>query len=221
MENFSTEEENISVKKPSLRLAFTTLLISNLFTIALAIYFGCDIINILWIYWFQSIIIGLICVVEILSLKKFSTEEITPPLEPNSVSTKIQVAVVFIFAFGMFHFIYALFLFNIFSLAQKGNIIQWEVILPGISIFFVHYFIQYILSKIKTQSNVVPNIGKVMIKPFYRIVPMHLIIILSVWIILAGVSPSNRTASIIILILFTSIKTLADVYTQYLIAKKA
>jgi hypothetical protein len=221
MANFSTEEENVSVKKPSLRLDFTTLVISNLVTILLAIYFGCDIINILWIYWFQSIIIGLICVVEILSLKKFSTEEITPPLEPNSVSTKIQVAVVFIFAFGMFHFIYALFLFNIFSISQKSNTIQWEVILAGISVFFLHYFIQFISSKAKTQNNVVPNIGKVMIKPFYRIVPMHIIIILSVWIILAGVSPSNKTASLVILILFTSLKTLADIYTQYLITKKS
>jgi hypothetical protein len=156
-----------------------------------------------------------------LSLKKFSTEEITPPLEPNSVSTKIQVAVVFIFAFGMFHFIYALFLFNIFSISQKSNTIQWEVILAGISVFFLHYFIQFISSKAKTQNNVVPNIGKVMIKPFYRIVPMHIIIILSVWIILAGVSPSNKTASLVILILFTSLKTLADIYTQYLITKKS
>ena len=191
-----------------------TLIISNIITIILATVYGCDIISVLWIYWLQNIIIGIIAVFDILKLKQFSTEGCKPSLPENKHSAKMQVVGLFIFVWGFFHFVYAIFLTAFFTLFIKIKIIEWKYILIGSAAFLLHHIIHYINFSKKENSDAVPNIGIMMFKPFYRILPMHLIIILSIWIFLLGNSSSGKTVNLIILILFLSLKTITDVFTQ-------
>jgi len=85
-------------------LSLWSLLFSNAITIFFATKEGWDISTILWIYWFQSITIGLFNFVRILQLKKFSTEgfEINGrPAEPTR-GTKNFTAFFFLFHYGFF-----------------------------------------------------------------------------------------------------------------------
>ncbi|MCX6801619.1 MAG: DUF6498-containing protein [Candidatus Diapherotrites archaeon] len=51
-----------------------SLLAANLFTIAIAVTQGWGLLQLLWVYWFQSVIIGVFNYLRILNLKEFSTD---------------------------------------------------------------------------------------------------------------------------------------------------
>jgi hypothetical protein len=207
-------------KRKGFYLALVTLLISNVITVFLAFYYGFDLINILWIYWFQSLIIGLVNVIEILALKKFSTEGIKPSLPADKPSSKFQVAFIFTMTYGLFHLAYAIFLTVFFTIFIKGTGLNWNMIIIGSLAFFIHYIIQFFSFSIKNNSSNIPSLAKLVIRPFYRIIPMHLTIIVAVWIFLIGSSSAGNSISIIILLIFTTIKTLVDIIIQFLAFKK-
>src|SRR3989344_9635074 len=94
-----------------------SLLFSNLLVIILAIVQKWEVSTVLWVYWMQSIIIGFFQFLKILSLKKFSTENFTVNNQPAlpTTKTKLFTAFFFMFHYGFFHFIYAIFLFNFFT----------------------------------------------------------------------------------------------------------
>lgn len=220
MNDISSESNVFPQKGKGFIFALTTLLISNIITVFLAFFYGFDIINILWIYWFQSVIIGVINVFEILSLKEFSTEGTKPQLKPNAFSSKLQIVILFTFVYGFFHLVYAIFLGVFFTLSINDYNIRWDMIIIGSTVFLLHYLIQFFSFSLKRNKTNIPNIGKVFTQPFYRIIPMHLIIILSVWIFLLGGNSSGKILSIIILLIFTTIKTAVDIIMQYFIFKK-
>lgn len=206
-------------KRKGFFLILISLIISNLITVVLAFYYGFNLINFLWIYWFQSIALGFINVIEILSLKRFSTEGITPSLPADKPSSKYQAAFIFTFTFGMFHLVYAIFLSAFFTIFLKSSGINWSMIIIGSSAFFIHYIIELISFKSDKHSKTIPNLAKLISKPFYRIIPMHITIIIAVWIFLAGISSSQNKLTIIILLVFTTIKTIVDIILQVLLFK--
>ena len=85
------------MNRPRFSSSVLSLLAANAFTIAVALYEGWDLGVLMWIYWGQSIIIGLFSVLKILDLKRFSTEGFT--MNGRTVGetpqTKRQVAVFF------------------------------------------------------------------------------------------------------------------------------
>ena len=179
-------------------MSFISLLISNVAVIILAVIEKWDAATILWVYWMQSVIIGFFQFVRILSLKKFSTEKFTVNNQPvlPTVQTKKTVAVFFAFHYGFFHFIYAIFLFNIFKISQP---VDGMFFFLGSSMFFLNHFFSYrhnrIIDELKIQ-----NIGQIMFAPYVRIVPMHVIIIFGFFL---GQST---------LIVFLLLKTIADLF---------
>ena len=58
----------------------------------------------------------------------------------------------------------------------------------------------------------IPNLGRMMLAPYVRIVPMHLTIILGAFIGVAGAFSAG--ADLAILVLFTGIKTVVDLITH-------
>ena len=89
-------------------LSLLFLLFSNILTIFFAITENWNLSTIMWIYWFQSIIIGFFNFIRILQLKEFSTEGFRingRPAQPTQ-GTKIFTAFFFLFHFGFFHFSY-------------------------------------------------------------------------------------------------------------------
>ncbi len=176
-------------------LSLISLLISNLVVIFLAVTQKWDVSVVLWVYWIQSVIIGFFQFIRILSLKNFSTQNFT--INDRSVlptpNTKLFTAFFFIFHYGFFHFIYAIFLFNFFT-NQSFN---FKYLLTGGFIFFLNHFFSFYHNRIADEQKV-QNIGQIMFSPYIRIIPMHLIIIF-------GAILGQST-----LFMFLSFKALAD-----------
>lgn len=154
-----------------LDLSAIILTISNILVIILAVVQNWDISTILWVYWMQSITIGLFQFLRILSLKT-------------------SKAFFFAFHYGFFHFIYAIFLFNFFQGNAKFN---FQNFLFGFLIFFANHLFSFIQNKTQDEKLKV-NIGTLMFQPYIRIIPMHLIIVL-------GAILGNQTKLIFFLVL--------------------
>lgn len=162
-----------------------SLLFSNLAIIVLSIIQKWEVSEVLWVYWMQSVIIGFFQFLRILSLKKFSTENFT--INNKSVlptpQTKIFTAFFFAFHYSFFHFIYAIFLFNLFT----NKPLNFTYLFTGGLIFFLNHTFSYFRAREKSSSayfhnkiidgQKTQNIGQLMFSPYARIIPMHLVII--------------------------------------------
>lgn len=156
-----------------LDLSAITLIISNLTVMTLALMQNWDISTLLWVYWVQSIIIGLFQFFRILSLK-------------------ISKAFFFAFHYGFFHFIYAIFLSNFF---QSSPGLNFQDLLLGSAIFFSNHLFSFIQNRVQDEKSKL-NIGTLIFTPYIRIIPMHLILIL-------GIILGNQSKLIFFLILKT------------------
>src|SRR3989344_619250 len=158
------------------------LLLSNFVTVFFAIKENWDLSTIMWIYWFQSLIIGFFNFIRILQLKEFSTEgyEINGQSAQPTKGTKIFTAFFFLFHYGFFHIGYLAFLFigsfSKFS-PPSVNFIELKYIFPAVLIFFVNHLFSYFYNRPRDTKK--PNIGALMFYPYARIIPMHFTIFLS------------------------------------------
>jgi FtsH-binding integral membrane protein len=180
------------------------LLASNGVTILLALTQDWNVLPLMWICWFQNIVIGFFHFLRIRRLKEFSTEGFSingRPAQPTQ-ETKNHVARFFLLHYGGFHLAYFVFLLafsrtgwldsageNGFSSADVKYVILAAVVFLGNHVFSYFYN--------RPRDTGRPNIGTVMFYPYARILPMHLTIILGAF--LGGG-----------LLLFLLLKTLAD-----------
>lgn len=184
-----------------------TLVLSNVIVIILAVVQGWSLLNLMWVYVIQSLIIGFFNFFKILNLKNFSTKNFrinNKKAEPTP-ETKKFTAVFFAIHYGLFHFGYIMFLSAGLPLFNAG---QHEPIRVGYLLFvsllfFINHLFSFYYNK-KKDSNKTPNIGTVMFFPYARILPMHLTIVLG------GIFISMENYSKIILAFFLILKTLAD-----------
>lgn len=191
------------------------LIISNLSIIFFAVVDGIGLLQILWIYWIQSVIIGVFNFIKIISLKEFSTEGLkqgSKPVEETKVA-KFSIAFFFLFHYGIFHFVYALFLssglpalFGSGSGKAGSTYIYYATL-----IFLINYTIEFIYYLKEREPR--PNLAKMMAAPYTRIIPMHLTIILGGFIGMGSVVFS-LDAGITLIIFFTLIKTCIDVVSH-------
>lgn len=198
-----------------IKLSTLSLVFSNVLVIFFAIVDDLSAIDVLWIYWMQSVIIGIFNFIKIITLKDFSTEGFkqgNKPVLPTR-STKISTAIFFLFHYGFFHFIYAIFLssFSIMGYSKPGKFETSYFIFTTV-MFFISYLTEFINSK-NEDAQEIPNIGKLMFAPYVRIIPMHLTIILGGFIAAAGSFFSANT-NLAIIVLFTGIKTVVDLLTH-------
>lgn len=178
-----------------------SLLAANLFAVAVVLYFGMPLGELLLVYWVQNVVIGVSFFVRILSLQSFSTEGFTMnkrPVEETSES-KRRVALFFAVHFGFFHLIYLVFLAaggTRYGATPDFGVDFWACALA----FVVNHF--YSLRRnIRLDRLGRPNLGTLMFLPYARVVPMHLAIILGGAPLMAGKA----------LLLFLGLKTGADV----------
>ena len=192
-----------------------SLIFSNLLVVFFAIVDGISANEVLWIYWSQSVIIGIFNFIKMVTLKKFSTEGFKQGKKQMlpTRATAISSAVFFLFHYGFFHLIYAIFLgaFSEFSYSSGSNSGSKYFLLSA-GMFFISYLIEFINSR-KEQSDELPNIGFIMFAPYARIIPMHLTIIFGGFIGAAGSIFSTNT-NLAIIILFIGIKTIVDLITH-------
>lgn len=180
-----------------------TLVISNIITLVLAIAEGWSLVTILFIYWSQSVIIGVFNFIKIISLKKFTTDgfKINGKHTVPSEATKWFIAFFFAVHYGIFHLVY--FVFLIAFLFTGG--FDLVAIFAMTAIFFANHLYSFVRNYSAEQKKE-RNISSVMMFPYARILPMHLTIIFGG--IFMGISGGLTW---IPLIIFMSLKTVSDV----------
>lgn len=192
-----------------------SLIFSNLAVIFFAVIDKLSALDVLWIYWTQSVIIGLFNFVKMLSLKQFSTKGLKQNKRemPATKAVKISTAIFFLFHYGFFHFIYSVFLGAFSSMGFAGNRgVSTEFILLSGIIFLINYGIEFINEK-KRLDEETPNLGTIMFAPYARIIPMHLTIILGGFIGTMG-SIFSADTNLAVIILLMGIKTFVDLVTH-------
>jgi hypothetical protein len=181
------------------------LLLANGVTIVLAVTQNWNVLGLMWIYWFQNIVIGFFNFQRIRWLKEFSTEGFMingQPAEPTQ-GTKNYFARFFLLHYGGFHLVYFIFLliFSLTGMLSGAGVnalssADLKYIVPTALLFLGNHVFSYFYNRPRDTPR--QNIGSLMFYPYARIIPMHLTIILGAF--LGGG-----------LLLFLLLKALADV----------
>ncbi len=193
-------------KSPYMRLNDPSLwgvIFGNIVSIYLAVTQGWPLSQIMWIYWGQSVIIGVMNVIRMLSLKNFTTEGMTQngsPV-PETMEAKRGIAGFFALHYGIFHLVYAVFLWQ----DQPLNALELNeafFMMIGLSVFVGSHSFSLMHNMSADFRQKKPNLGTLMVYPYLRIIPMHLAIIFGSSIESLG------------LIIFMGLKTFADAGTH-------
>lgn len=204
-----------SAKEMFKSLSTWSILISNFLVLLIIIIEKQGVLNILWIYWFQSVIIGVFNFFKIISLREFAVDNLRVNNKPvkQSKAGKTLAAVFFLFHYGFFHLVYAVFLSDFDSMLGLANGgVDYNFIILTSLIFFVNYLVEFIFSY-KKEETVVRSLSILLMAPYKRIIPMHLTIILSGFVIAGGALGLTNTNTIIVFV-FIGIKTIIDLITH-------
>jgi hypothetical protein len=190
------------------------LIAANLFTVFFAVKERWDLGEVMQVYWWQNVIIGLFTVVRLLTADRMPCYAGKGPggsglSMPASVSwplaIKMALAGFFVLHYGFFHFGYWEFLHFGGERTNSG----FMVIATGI--FFVNHLFSFFYHHRRQDGP--QDLPAIMMGPYPRIIPMHLTIILGMFIMaMTGVAGASESlAEVIVLILFLGLKTAIDV----------
>lgn len=182
-----------------LDLSLLGVVLGNLVAIVLAYFFEWNLGEVMWVYWGQSVTIGVTNVLRMLRLRDFTTRGLRMNDEPvpETQDAKRGVAVFFAIHYGFFHFVYALFLWSELPLNTLVAHDRMLMILCVMAFVLSHgYSLQHNRRADFRQKK--PNLGTLMMYPYLRVVPMHLAILLG------EIAGDGR------LFLFLGLKAIAD-----------
>lgn len=151
-----------------------SLLLANVVTIVLALWQGWGLAVLMWIYWGQSLVIGIFNFARMLQLEHFSTDGVRfndQPV-PATEATKRSMAWFFACHYGFFHLVYCIFL----MVEQRVTENDVGFILLCVGLFAANHLFSYRHNR-ERDRNRRRNLGTVMFFPYARIFPMHLTII--------------------------------------------
>jgi hypothetical protein len=204
-----------------------SLIAVNLINILMAIIFKWNIYDVMLVYWFQSVSIGIFTFYKLYSfpmekIKKEINGDNT--LEANDLAvTNPRVAKIFIAGFfamhyGLFHLVYIIFIVGFaYSEGFPLNLIGS---LAGALLFFANHFYSYLFYKGEdnnltetefgnTQSSTELSIADIFSKPYTRIIPIHLTIMAGG--VISHIITGGPFQNIFILLIFMGLKTFMDV----------
>jgi hypothetical protein len=204
-----------------------SLIAVNLFNILMAIIFKWNIFDVMIVYWFQSISIGIFTFYR---LYTYPLEQIEremsdgKPLEVNDLAVtnpkmaKIMIAGFFAMHYGLFHLVYIIFIVGFaysegFPLDLLGGLI-------GALLFFGNHLYSYRFYKdadeniTETESGISLrsagiSIADIFSKPYTRIIPIHLTIMAGA--VISHLITEGPFQNIFILLIFMVLKTIMDV----------
>jgi len=177
------------------------ILLTNAVTLFMAIWQDWSVLQLLWPFWIQSLIIGWYARRRILSLTRFCTAGVKindRAVEPTP-ETQRWMGNFFALHFGFFHFVYLIFLLAFTLMAGQEGIVNvtmentGEVIPVEMGSVYPLDFLIYLAlaagfwtshgashrEHVAADLGHAPNIGVLMMIPYARVIPMHLCIILA------------------------------------------
>ncbi|MCU0618235.1 MAG: DUF6498-containing protein [Gemmatimonadaceae bacterium] len=181
--------------------ALWSIVASNVLAAVLAIVLDWDVVELLWPFWIQSVVIGYYARRRMLMLRQFSVEGLSFGDRPATESPEDQrsTANFFAFHYGFFHFGYFLYLMQRSTQQQFDFVDANLLVVVALAFVFAHR--QSHREHVAADLAGRPNLGALMFMPYLRVVPMHLVI-------LFGATQGGGAATIL---LFTVMKTLADI----------
>ena len=129
--------------------------------------------TIVWVYWLQSVIIGLFNFANLLTIKNYGAGEFKFNGEPVTSTNKGCLAFFFLVHYGGFHLGYALFLLIDIGIRNVDK----AFLLIGVAAFFMESLSGFIKHKQQAAKTTL-NIGSMFFLPYLRVVPMHLMILI-------------------------------------------
>lgn len=176
-----------------------SLLLSNLFTAVIALAGNWSVVDLMWVYWGQSVVIGFFNWKRMRLLQDFSTEGVrmnNRAVDPTP-ATRRRMAAFFAVHYGFFHLGYLVFL-----VSESDQVSRLDMAASAVCVLLFaanHRFsFRYNLEQDLARK---PNIGTIMLFPYARIIPMHITIV-------SGARFAGGTTGS--LILFMALKTAAD-----------
>ena len=169
-----------------------SLLVLVIFNLYLLDYYQkhpTEIGSLIFLYWAQSVLIGVVNFFDILTVPHIEPGSMTmndKPVEDNAKS-KGCIAFFFLVHYGVFHLVYLVFI-----LVKIPANFNYIFMLTGIAILAANLIIDFIRRKMQ-QKNKAVNIGTMFFLPYARIIPMHFMILLPEFI-----KVSNLTVFIVL-----------------------
>lgn len=196
--------------KNTTRLRFDSsawfLLLSNAFTIIVAVVGHWRLTDALWVYWGQSVVIGYFSWRRIRSLRHCTADDLRyyrVPFLP-AVTPQGYAAFGFVYGYGLAHALYLLILWA--AVGLSGHAALEVVVCAAVFAASQLFTFRRTLERDSTRTISLKTITQF---PFMRIMPMHFTIIAGA--LLESQPTGIALQSTGILILFLSLKTLADV----------
>jgi hypothetical protein len=184
---------------PLLDRGFLGVVAGNVMTLAAVLVQHWPVAPVLWIYWGQSVVLGIVNVVRILSLREFSSGglRVNGRRVPETESGKRAVAGFFAFHYGLFHAVYAIFLAGRGIAGPLAGAVLTGAI-ANVAVFAMASAYPLLVTRGRDLAGRKPDVGTLMFYPYLRVVPMH------VAILLASAFPAA------LLPMFIGLKTVAD-----------
>lgn len=196
------------------------LVLTNLTTIIIAIVLQMEPSSVVWAYWLESLVVGAFAVLAFIVM---AAKSLSHGDRANALPA-VEAAAFFCFHYGFFHAGYFVFLYILPWFTPDISNFPDIGILAGILILSHGFsFVRNMLQEPGRMENNKENRERTMMRPYNRIIPMHIAIIVSgflimpllVFISLAGGLEEAGQLSILKLaglVVFMVIKTLADLF---------
>lgn len=158
------------------------LIVANFVALGVAAATGMTLRELMFLYWLQSVMIGISYFVRVLSLRAYVTDglEKLEGLSWDAMShPRLMVALFFLAHYGGFHFGYFMFLVEFAdrdtptfgpALGPLGGFSVAAIALAAAHLFSLH-------ENLARDRDTVVNLRMLMLVPYARVVPMHLAII--------------------------------------------
>jgi hypothetical protein len=195
-----------------------SLILANAVTIVLAILGNWDLTTVLFIYWSQSVIIGIFAVISMLGADTAAlAADLYKPLVERGLTQrcstrhvwlyKSSLAGFFALHYGLFHWVYFSFL------VESGIFGPVNFSDPGIWLSCGLFFANHLYSHIRYRHEGPQGtgfIGEEFFSPYQRIIPMHMIIIFGS-IVVTALQVFGIQSTLPVLVLFLLLKTRSDI----------
>jgi hypothetical protein len=178
-----------------------SLVAVNVFALAVAWATGMAAREVILLYLIQSVVIGATSFIRILKLERFDpgSVRINKRALEETPAGKKQIAGFFALHYGVFHAIYLVFVINPFDPEAEPLGPFWPYALCALAFAVSHGY--SLAANLAHDAGGRPKIGIIMMLPYARILPMHVIILFG-GVLLSGT---------ITFVVFGILKTIADV----------